>query len=335
MYSGISTHFTDNKIFIPPSHGRDNLSERIVRRKESIMIQVKNLNKSFGSFRALNGLSLNVEKGSVYGLIGPNGAGKTTVIKHLAGIYTQDSGEIMINNAPVFENNDVKKDVVLISDDLFFFTTYSILDMAKFYAGVYPNWSWERFQSLKEIFKIDTSRRLRRLSKGMQKQAAFWLSISAMPKIMLLDEPVDGLDPVMRRNVWRLMLQDVAENGTTVLVSSHNLRELEDVCDHVGIMHKGRIVLEKALDDVKGNIHKVQLAYSGEFPKALSDAVEILHKERFGSVSMVIVRGKADEITEKIKYTKPLICDILPLTLEEVFIYELGGLGYEFENIIL
>lgn len=299
------------------------------------MIQVKNLNKTFDGFRALNGLTLNVKKGSVYGLIGPNGAGKTTIIKHLAGIYTQDSGEIQINGAPVYENNKIKQDMVLISDDLFFFSTYSIMDMAKFYAGIYPNWSWERFKSLKEIFKIDTSRRVRRLSKGMQKQVAFWLSICAMPEIMLLDEPVDGLDPVMRRNVWKLMLQDVAERGTTVLVSSHNLRELEDVCDHVGIMHKGKIVLEKALDDVKGNIHKVQLAFADGFPKPLNEVINILHHEQFGSVSMIIVKGRAEEILEKIKFAKPLICDILPLTLEEVFIYELGGLGYEFENIIL
>lgn len=176
---------------------------------------------------------------------------------------------------------------------------------------------------------------MRRLSKGMQKQVAFWLAVSSMPDVMLLDEPVDGLDPVMRRNVWKMILQDVAERGTTVLISSHNLRELEDVCDHVGIMHNGKIVLEKALDDVKGNIHKVQAAFNGDFPEALASQINILHKERFGSVHMMIVKGSADEIMNKIKFADPLICDILPLTLEEVFIYELGGLGYEFENIIL
>lgn len=299
------------------------------------MIKVRNLSKSFDGFKALDGFSMNVDKGSVYGLIGPNGAGKTTIIKHLAGIYTQNSGVIEIDGQKIFENTDIKKDIVLISDDLFFFSTYTIMDMAKFYSGIYPKWNWERFNSLRQIFKIDTSRRVKRLSKGMQKQVAFWLSICAMPKIVLLDEPVDGLDPVMRRNVWKLMLQDVAENGTTVLVSSHNLRELEDVCDNVGIMHKGRIVLEKALDDVKGNIHKVQLAYKDEFPVVLNEALTILHYEKFGSVSMIIVKGKSEEIIEKINYTNPLVCDILPLTLEEVFIYELGGMGYEFENIIL
>lgn len=299
------------------------------------MIQVNSLVKTFGGFKALDNMNLHVEESSVYGLIGPNGAGKTTIIKHLAGIYTQDSGDIKINGEGVFENNNVKKDMALISDDLFFFSTYSILETAKYYSQIYPNWNWERFESLKSIFKIDVSRRVRRLSKGMQKQVAFWLSICAMPKIMLLDEPVDGLDPVMRRNVWRLMLQDVAERSMTVLVSSHNLRELEDVCDHVGIMHNGKIVLEKALDDVKGNIHKIQTAFADKFPETLDNSLEILHKEQFGSVYMMIVKGDSAKITNTIMQENPLICDILPLTLEEVFIYELGGMGYEFENIII
>ena len=299
------------------------------------MIQVNSLVKTFGGFKALDNMNLHVEESSVYGLIGPNGAGKTTIIKHLAGIYTQDSGDIKINGESVFENNGIKKDMALISDDLFFFSTYSILETAKYYSQIYQNWNWERFESLKSIFKIDVSRRVRRLSKGMQKQVAFWLSICAMPKIMLLDEPVDGLDPVMRRNVWRLMLQDVAERNMTVLVSSHNLRELEDVCDHVGIMHNGKIVLEKALDDVKGNIHKIQTAFTDKFPETLDNSLEILHKEQFGSVYMMIVKGNSAEITNTIMCENPLICDILPLTLEEVFIYELGGMGYEFENIII
>ena len=299
------------------------------------MIKVKKLVKDFGNFRALENLTITVKKGSVYGLVGPNGAGKTTILKILAGIYTNDSGEAKIDNEDVFENIAIKERVTFISDDLFFYPTYTIKDTAKHYAGLYKNWSWERFNSLKEIFKIDVNRKVRRLSKGMQKQVAFWLSISARPDIMLLDEPVDGLDPVMRRNVWRLILSDVAERGTTVLVSSHNLRELEDVCDHVGIMHNGRVVLEKALDDIKGNTHKLQLAFSGEIKQELIDRLNPVHKESYGSVTILIVKGDAEEITETVKNYSPLICDILPLTLEEVFIYELGGLGYEFENIIL
>ncbi len=299
------------------------------------MIKVKNVVKTFGDFTALDNLTINVEKGSVYGLIGPNGAGKTTILKILAGVYKNNAGKVTIDGADVFENMNIKERLTFISDDLFFYSTYTIKDTAKYYAGIYKNWSWERFESLKEIFKIDVNRKVRRLSKGMQKQVAFWLSISAQPDIMLLDEPVDGLDPVMRRNVWRLMLSDVAERGTTVLVSSHNLRELEDVCDHVGIMHNGRVVLEKALDDVKGNTHKLQVAFSSEVSADLIAAIKPIHRETYGSVNIFIVKGDGDEIIKTVKSYSPLICDILPLTLEEVFIYELGGLGYEFENIIL
>ncbi len=299
------------------------------------MIRVNNVTKTFGGFKALDRLTLHVKPGSVYGLVGPNGAGKTTIIKNLVGIYTPDSGDIEIDSQKVFENIELKNDVIYIGDDLFFFPTYSIMDMAKLYAGMYSNWSWERFNSLKDVFKIETNRKARRLSKGMQKQVAFWLGISACPKVLILDEPVDGLDPVMRKNVWRIVLQDVAERDTTVLVSSHNLRELEDVCDHVGIMHKGRVVLEKALDDVKGNIHKIQVAFEGEIPEGLRDKIDILHEESIGRVNMLIVKGESDEVNRKIQSYKPIICDIIPLTLEEVFIYELGGMGYEFENIIL
>lgn len=299
------------------------------------MIKVKNVTKKFDDFLALKGLDINVEKGSVYGLVGPNGAGKTTILKILSGVYRQNDGTVEIDNEPVFENMKIKERMTFISDDLFFYSTYTIKDTAKYYAGIYENWSWERFNALKEIFKIDINRKVRRLSKGMQKQVAFWMSVSAQPDIMLLDEPVDGLDPVMRRNVWRLMLSDVADRGTTVIVSSHNLRELEDVCDHVGIMHEGKIVLEKALDDLKGNTHKLQLAFDGEVSADLIAQIKPIHRETFGSVNIFIVKGETEEVLEKVKAYSPLVCDILPLTLEEVFIYELGGSGYEFENIIL
>jgi len=299
------------------------------------MIHVDNLCKTFDGFRALCGVSLHVKKGSVYGLLGPNGAGKTTLIKHLAGIYMQDSGSFTIDGQKVFENSDIKKRIIYIGDDLYFFPSYSIKDMAKFYKDIYPTWDDERFENLKEVFKIDTSRKVRRLSKGMQKQVAFWLGMCTHPQVLILDEPVDGLDPVMRRNVWKIIIQDVAEYGTTVLISSHNLRELEDVCDHVGIMHEGKIVLEKSLDDIKGNIHKLQLAFEGEFPDELKKSMDILHIESTGRVHMAIIKGDGGKIMETASYFAPIICDMLPLSLEEVFIYELGGMGYAFENIIL
>ncbi len=297
------------------------------------MIRVKNVIKTFDGFTALNGLNINVKKGSVYGLVGPNGAGKTTIIKHMAGVYMPDSGVVEIDGENVFENVNIKKRVVFISDDLYFFPGYSIKDMAAFYKGIYENWSDERFYQLADVFKIDIKRSVRRLSKGMQKQVAFWLGLCAMPDVMLLDEPVDGLDPVMRRNVWSLILSDVEKRGLTVLVSSHNLRELEDVCDHVGIMHKGKIAIEKALDEVKGNIHKVQTAFNGGAPKELLECIDILKHEKVGSVEMLIVKGDYKKIDETIKKYNPLILDVIPLTLEEIFIYELGGLGYELEII--
>lgn len=299
------------------------------------MIKINGVTKTFDGFRALDDLSLNVKKGSVYGLIGPNGAGKTTIIKNLCGIYKPDKGEILIDGNEVYENIKIKEKVIYISDELFFYSTYSIKATAKMYASLYPDWSWERYESMKSIFKIDEKRKIRRLSKGMQKQVAFWLGICTRPDVMILDEPVDGLDPVMRRNVWSLILSDVAQYGTTVLISSHNLRELEDVCDHVGIMFNGKVVLQKSLDDVKGNIHKVQTAFSEELPSTIEENLKVLHKSQFGSVTTLIVKGEAQTIKEIIKKENPLILDILPLTLEEIFIYELGGLGYEFENIIL
>ncbi len=297
------------------------------------MIKVKSVVKTFDGFKALDGLDINVKKGSVYGLVGPNGAGKTTIIKHMAGVYIPDSGVVEIDGENIFENADIKKRVVLISDDLYFFPGYSIKDMASFYKGIYPNWDNERFTSLADVFKIDIKRPVRRLSKGMQKQVAFWLGLCAMPDVMLLDEPVDGLDPVMRRNVWSLILADVEKRGLTVLVSSHNLRELEDVCDYVGIMHNGKIAIEKALDEVKGNIHKVQTAIKGGVCDELLGEIDVLKHEKVGSVDMLIVRGDYEKIEEQIKKYNPLILDVIPLTLEEIFIYELGGLGYELEII--
>ncbi len=300
------------------------------------MIKAQGVVKNFGDFRALDELRLHVKKGSVYGLVGPNGAGKTTFIKMLSGVYKGDGGLITVDGQEPYENTSIKERMICISDDLFFYPTYSILDMANFYAGIYPKWDWELFEKLKEIFRIDVKRKARRLSKGMQKQVAFWLGLCVKPDIMVLDEPVDGLDPVMRRNVWRLMLQAVEEREMTVLVSSHNLRELEDVCDHVGILHKGSVVIEKSLDDLKGNVHKLQLAFeNGEYPEQLNKELEVLDKSGFASVNLLIVKGNVEEIEQTVKKYKPLVFDIIPLTLEEVFIYELGGMGYEFETILL
>ena len=295
------------------------------------VIKAKNIVKCFEDVKALDNLSINVKKGSVYGLVGPNGAGKTTLIKTLLGIYKMDSGELEIGGVQDVNNEELKQRVVYISDDLYFYPTYSIKEMAKFYKSIYKNWDDETFEKLKAVFNIDEKRKVKKLSKGMQKQVAFWLGLCVKPDVMILDEPLDGLDPVMRRSTMKLVLSEVEEREMTVLVSSHNLRELEDVCDYVGIMHKGKIVIEKALDDIKGNIHKIQVAFKGGMPEELSSKLDILKSEVYGSVYNIIVKGENAE--EIVRSYEPLICDVIPLSLEEVFIYELGGMGYEFEII--
>ena len=297
------------------------------------MIEVKNVVKSFDGLRALDGLSITVPDGAVYGLVGPNGAGKSTIIRHLAGIYRQDSGEVLIGGEPVYENPAVKERIAYIPDDVFYYTQATIRDMMKFYRDLYPRFDAACFEKLGEAFELDPKRPVRKLSKGQQKQAAFWLALSMRPDIVILDEPVDGLDPVMRRQVWSLLLEDVAERGTTVLVSSHNLRELEDVCDHVGIMNRGRMLLERSLSELQDNIVKIQLAFAEETP--LPQDLQILHHSETGRLQQLILRGKADELQAKLTACRPLFLDVLPLTLEEIFIYELGGAEHEVKDIVL
>ena len=295
------------------------------------MIEVKKLVKTFGDFRALDGLDINVPSGAVYGLVGPNGAGKSTVIRHITGILKQDSGEVKVNGEDVYENTAVKARIAYIPDDVFYYTQASVNDMMKFYRDMYPKFDMERFSSLGKVFGIKTSSPVRKLSRGMQKQVAFWLALSMRPETVVLDEPVDGLDPVMRRQVWNVLLSDVAENGTTVLISSHNLRELEDVCDHVGIMNKGKMMIERNLADLQESLVKVQLALPEG--KSVPDGLDILHMSELGHLKTIIVRGSTDDVTGKLAAASPMFIDVLPLTLEEIFVYELGGAGYEVKDI--
>nr|MCR5427500.1 ABC transporter ATP-binding protein [Lachnospiraceae bacterium] len=294
------------------------------------MIKCIDIKKQFDGFYALDGVNLHVEPGSVYGLVGPNGAGKSTLIRHLVGIYKQDEGQILIDGEPVYENNKIKSEIAYIPDDLFRFGADNIVDMMNFVKGFYPGFDDERFERLKSVFSIiDLKKPVRRMSKGMQKQAAFWLAICCDPKVLILDEPVDGLDPVMRRQVWSLMMQDVSERGTTVLVSSHNLRELEDVCDTVGIMNKGKVLLERSLTSLQGNVTKLQAAFADGFDiDALKNDFEIINTSKLGSIYTLVVRGTQEECREKIAKYSPVLFDALPLTLEEIFIYELGGEDY-------
>lgn len=299
------------------------------------MLEAKNVVKTFDGFRALDSLNMTVPKGAVYGLVGPNGAGKSTIIRHLAGIYRQDSGEVLLDGQPVYENPAVKRRMTVIGDDWYYFPQANIREMARFFAGLYPAFSWERYEKLKQVFPLDEKMMLRRMSKGMQKQAAFWLAVCCMPEYLILDEPVDGLDPVMRRQVWSLLLGDVSERGTTVLVSSHNLRELEDVCDHVGILNRGQVLLERSLSDLEDNTVKLQVAYAGVTEPMLPSELNILHRSHVGRVYTYIVRGSRAEILRRMEITEPILLESIPLTLEEIFIYELGGVDYAAKDILL
>ncbi|MDA3130215.1 ABC transporter ATP-binding protein [Aliibacillus thermotolerans] len=299
------------------------------------MIHVKGVTKTFDKEIAVQEVTMDVKQGSIYGLVGSNGAGKTTLLKMLAGIYRPDQGEIFIGGEPIFENVAMKRNVVFISDALYFFPQVTIEQMASYYRSFYPNWSDERFETLQRVFPLEPSRKIHRLSKGMQRQVSFWLSLSCLPSVFILDEPMDGLDPVMRQKIKNLLFQDVAERNMTVIISSHNLREIEDMCDHIGMMHEGKIILEKDIDVLKSDTHKVQLAFDEEQKeeKILND-LTIVHKEKRGSVLLLIVRGEKDVIERTIRAEKPLVFDMLPLTLEEMFIYEMGGVGYEVEQIL-
>ena len=297
------------------------------------MIEMKNVVKTFDGFTALDGACVSVPDGGVYGLVGPNGAGKSTIIRHLTGIYRPDSGEVLVEGAPVYENPEKKALIAAIPDDWYYFPSATIADMMKFYRGFYPAFDMARYEKFREVFSLPEKTPIRRMSKGMQKQAAFWLTMSCRPRYLVLDEPVDGLDPVMRRQVWSLMMSDVSEYGTTVLVSSHNLRELEDVCDHVGIMSKGKILLERSLSDLQENIVKLQAVWKpGETP-VLPRELAVLHTSNVGRVYTYIVRGTAAAVTERMGQFQPLMLEALPL--EEIFIYELGGEHYAVKELLL
>lgn len=292
------------------------------------MLKLDNVTKTFGTFKALDCLSLSVPKGAVYGLVGPNGAGKSTVIRHLTGIYQPDSGTVTVAGQPIADDPNLKERIGYISDDVFYFPVATMEDMHRFYRDVYSRFDETLYQKLKEVFPLPTGS-IRRFSKGMQKQAAFHLTLSARPDVLILDEPVDGLDPVMRRQVMSLVLSDVAARGTTVLISSHNLRELEDVCDHVGILDHGKMLLEKSLADMQGGTVKLQIV--GDAPAGFP----ILHESRSGRLSTFILRGSYPQVEERCRQMNPPYFDVLPLSLEEIFIYELGGVNYEVKENLL
>lgn len=303
------------------------------------MIQIQQVSKRFAGMQArpaLDNVHLTVGKGSIYGLLGSNGAGKTTLIQMLVGIYQPDSGSITIGEQRVFEHVAIKQKLVFIPDELYFFPQSTILEMARFYKGMYPTWDDERFETLQEVFQLKASAKLHSLSKGMKRQAAFWLALSCKPDYFVLDEPLDGLDSIMRTTIKKLLFQEVAERGMTVLLTSHNLREIEDLCDHIGILHEGKVVVEHDLEDLKAGLHKVQIACSGADDVASFKAkLEVLQAEQRGSLHSLVVRSSAEALDQLAADYQPLVYERLPLTLEEIFMNALGGKGYEISDIFI
>ncbi|MGX8773779.1 MAG: ABC transporter ATP-binding protein [Bacillota bacterium] len=301
------------------------------------MINVRNLHKSFDRTKALDGIDLTVENGSIYGLVGTNGAGKTTLIRHMAGILKADEGEILFDGEPVFENTELKQRIGLVPDELYFPRGYSVKDMTKIYGGTYDNFSEERLHELMDLFRLDEKAPLRSFSKGMKKQAAIALTLATKPEYLLLDEPIDGLDPIVRKLVWKQIVDEVADREMTVLVSSHNLRDLESICDCVGIIDEGKTVMERDLDSIRAGINKVQVAFAGDAEEKAEEAISklnVLHRDRHGSVELIITRDSEETVEEVLAPANPAVLDVLPLTLEEVFIYELGGEKYDFSEIM-
>ena len=288
------------------------------------MIQIQEITKKFDGVTALDNVTLTIRKGSIYGLVGTNGSGKTTLLKHVTGVWKQDSGRILLDDEPVFDNEAAKTRIGYIPDDLFFFGSYTLKDSARYYKGLYPFWNDVRYAELVRLFNLPENQKIARFSKGMQKQAMFILVMSSMPEVLILDEPIDGLDPIVRKHVWKCVVEDVAAREMTVLVSSHNLREMEGICDTIGILDRGKVIIERDLDELKSDIHKVQIAIAD--PKERNyEGLNVLHRESRGTVDLLIIRQPREEVERILNAKNPVLFDLLPLSLEEIFIYELGG----------
>ena len=302
------------------------------------MIKIDSVSKNFDAVKSLREVSLCVDNGSIFGLIGSNGSGKSTLLRIICGIYKPSEGDILFDGAPVWENPGVKERIVYLSDEQYFIPNSTIYEMMKFYKCIYPSFSEEKYREYLSIFELDENRKLNTFSKGMQKQASILLGLSCRTDYLLCDETLDGLDPVMRQTVRRIIASEVAERGLTVIFASHNLKELEDICDHIALLHKGELLLESGLDDIKLGIHKIQISFSKENLDEAKRQLESLDKlamEQRGSLFTLIVRGDEKQLDDYMKSLNPLFVEFIPLTLDEIFIAEMEERGYEFHENIL
>jgi ABC-2 type transport system ATP-binding protein len=297
------------------------------------MIVAENITKSFEGFKALDNLSCIIPKGSIYGLVGSNGAGKSTFLRLITGIYSPDkgSGEISIDNEKVWENQKGKEKFVFLPDELYFLGQANLNRMARLYQGVYKNFSMEKFKHLTTLFKLDPEKNLNGFSKGMKRQGAIILALSCCTEYIFFDETFDGLDPVMRNLVKGLIHEDVETRGSTVVITSHSLKELEDTCNQLALLHQGGVVFESDVKNLKTHMFKIQVAYNYEYDKNLFAEIKTLNFVKKGRVSNFIVQGDREGIVAKLEEKNPLLIDILPLSLEEVFVHEMEALGYAFD----
>jgi len=298
------------------------------------MITAVDLIKKFENHAALDGVNFNIEEGSIYGLVGANGSGKSTLLRVISGVYMPDGGNIIVDNMEVFNNPEIKERICYLPDTPFFLHQSNLSEMARLYEGLYSSFSRERFEYLTDVFPINKKSKIANMSKGMQRQAALILALSCCPKYLLLDEAFDGLDPVMRKVLKSLLIEGIENGGMTAIIASHNLRELEELCDKVGLIHNGKIVFNDSIESLKGNLHKVQIAFERVPDTSVFEHLDVLKIEQMGSLLNLAVRGDAGEIESFLKKLNPLFVELLPPTLEEIFMYELEVTGYDVKEIL-
>lgn len=297
------------------------------------MIVSKNAVKKFDTFTAIDNLSCSIPDGCIYGMVGSNGAGKSTFLRMISGVYRPDSGEVTIDDESIWENPAAKCQIAFIPDDVYYLANSNMNRMADLYSTVYPSFDYNTFKYLTNTFNLDPKKNLNSFSKGMRRQASTILALAARTKYIFFDETFDGLDPVMRNLVKKLICNDVVERKATAIITSHSLRELEDTCDQLALLHKGGLVLESDIGNLKTKQFKVQIAFSDEYDKSKFDGIDIVSFHKSGSVTNMIIKGEREETVTKLSMMQPLILDVLPLSLEEIFTYEMEALGYSFEGL--
>ncbi len=298
------------------------------------MIKISNLNKTFGKKKVLDNLNCNIQTNSIYGLIGANGAGKSTLLRIINDVFRKDSGSVLIDDVEVENNEEVKQKLAFLPDDLYIISSYTLMDMAKYYKSMYKKFDIEYLKELAEILKLDMNTKLDNFSKGMKRQCALICILATNADYMFFDETFDGLDPVVRNLMKKILAKHMSSKNTTIIMTSHNLRELEDICDNLGVLYKGGVLFESDVDSLKTNMFKVQISLKEDFSEETFKELEPLSFKKVGSVATMIFKGDREKIEKNLKEKSPLILDFLSLTLEEIFIYEMEVIGYEFNQVV-